>query len=50
MEIDRVPDGQKEWYRKMKRMYALPLSKEEDDRQAAIENALLNGGDMTGVL
>ena len=50
VEIDKIPDGQKEWYRKMKRMYALPLSKEEDDRQAAIENALLNGGDMTGVL
>ena len=50
VELDKVPEGQKEWYRKMKRMYALPLSKEEDDRQAAIENALLNGGDMTGVL
>ena len=50
MEIDKVPDGQKEWYRKMKRMYALPLSKEEDDRQAAIEDALLNGGDLSGVL
>lgn len=50
VEIDKIPEGQKEWYRKMKRMYALPLSKEEDDRQAAIENALLNGGDMTGVL
>ncbi len=49
VEIDKIPEGQKEWYRKMKRMYALPLSK-EDDRQAAIENALLNGGDMTGVL
>lgn len=50
VEIDKIPEGQKEWYRKMKRMYALPLSKEDDDRQAAIENALLNGGDMTGVL
>ena len=50
VEIDKIPEGQKEWYRKMKRMYALPLSNEEDDRQAAIENALLNGGDMTGVL
>ena len=50
VELDKVPEGQKEWYGKMKRMYALPLSKEEDDRQAAIENALLNGGDMTGVL
>ena len=50
VEIDKVPDGQKEWYRKMKRVYALPLSKEEDDRQAAIENALLNGGDLAGIL
>lgn len=47
---DRMPKEQKEWYKKMKRLYALPLSKEEDDRQTAIENALLNGGDLTGVL
>ena len=50
VEIDKVPDGQKEWYRKMKRLYALPLSKEEDDRQAAIEDTLLNGGDLSDVL
>lgn len=50
VELDKVPEGQKEWYGKMKRMYALPLSKEEDDRQAAIENALLNGGDLSGLL
>lgn len=47
---DKMPKEQKDWYKKMKRMYALPLSKEEDDRQNAIVNALLNGGDMTGVL
>lgn len=47
---DKMPKEQKEWYKKMKRLYALPLSKEEDDRQTAIENALLNGGDLTGVL
>ena len=50
VDIDKIPEGQKEWYRKMKRTYALPLSKEEDDRQTAIENALLNGGDLSGVL
>lgn len=47
---DRMPDGQKEFYRKMKRLYALPLSQEEDDRQAALENALVNGGDLTGII
>lgn len=47
---DKMPKEQKEWYKKMKRLYALPLSKEEDNRQTAIENALLNGGDLTGVL
>ena len=50
VEHAKVPEGQKEWYGKMKRMYALPLSKEEDNRQTAIENALLNGGDLSGLL
>ena len=50
VELDKVPEGQKEWYGKMKHMYALPLSKEEDNRQTAIENALLNGGDLSGLL
>ena len=47
---DKMPKEQKDFYKKMKRLYALPLSKAEDDRQAAIENALLNGGDLRGVL
>ena len=47
---DQMPKEQKDFYKRMKRLYALPLSKSEDDRQAAIEKALLNGGDMTGVL
>ncbi len=47
---DKMPKEQKDFYKRMKRLYALPLSKSEDDRQAAIEKALLNGGDMTGVL
>lgn len=45
---DKMAKEQKEFYRKMKRMYALPLSRTEDDRQTAIENALLNGGDLSG--
>lgn len=47
---DKMPKEQKDFYKKMKRLYALPLSKTEGDRQTAIENALLNGGDLTGVL
>lgn len=47
---DKMPKEQKEWYKKMKRLYELPLSKDADDRQNIIEKALLNGGDLTGVL
>ncbi len=47
---DKMPKEQKDFYKKMKRLYALPLSKSEDDRQASIENALLNGGDLSGLL
>ena len=47
---DKLPKEQKDFYKKMKRLYALPLSKTEDDRQAAIENALLNGGDLSGLV
>lgn len=47
---DKMTNDQKEFYRKMKRLYALPLSKDEDTRQTAIEDALLNGGDLSGIL
>lgn len=47
---DSMSKDQKDFYKKMKRLYALPLSKAEDDRQAAIENALLNGGDLSDIL
>ncbi len=47
---DKMPKEQKDFYKKMKRLYALPLSKAEDDRQNAIENALLDGGNLSGVL
>lgn len=47
---DKMSKEQKDFYKKMKRLYALPLSKTEDDRQVAIEQALLNGGDLSGLL
>lgn len=47
---DKMSNEQKEFYRKMKRMYDLPLPKAESDRKAALENALLSGGDVSGVL
>lgn len=47
---DKMPTEQKDFYRRMKRLYALPLSKEEDDRQTALQNELLNGGNVEGIL
>lgn len=47
---DDMPKEQKSFYRKMKRLHALPVSKDEDEKQNAIEAALLNGGDLTGLL
>lgn len=47
---DKMSKDQKEFYKKMKRLYALPLSQEEDRRQTAIENALLTNGDLSDVL
>lgn len=41
---------QQSFYRKMKRLHALPVAKNEDEKMNAIEQALLNGGDLTGVL
>lgn len=41
---------QKEFYRKMKEVYALPVSESEQEKQDAITQALLNGGDLTGLV
>lgn len=41
---------QKAFYRKMQKIHALPVSKDEEEKQNAIEEALLNGGDLTGLL
>ena len=49
-DLADVPDGQKDFYRKMKRRYALPLPRSEQEKNDAITAALMNGGDLTGVL
>ncbi len=47
---DDMPEGQRDFYRRMKELYALPLPRDEEEKQAAIEEALLNGGDLSGIL
>lgn len=51
MEIpESMGKEQKEFYRRMKALYRLPSSKGEEEKLAVIENALLSGGDLTGLL
>lgn len=45
-----MPPGQKAFYRKMKLIHDLPRPKDEEEKQQAIEDALMNGGDLTGIL
>lgn len=45
-----MPKKEKERIRKLKRIYALPLSENEQKRQNEIENALMNGGDISRFL
>lgn len=41
---------QQQFYRKMQRQFALPLPKSEQEKLNAIEQALLNGGNLSGLL
>lgn len=41
---------QQKFYQRMKRMYELPKSMSEVEKTTAIEDALMNGGDLTGLL
>lgn len=45
-----LPKEQKDFYKKMKKLYALPVSEDEMEKTRAIEEALMNGGDLTGLL
>lgn len=46
----KMPKEQKVFYRKMKRIHALPIPKDEKEKQDAITGALMNGGDLSGLL
>jgi hypothetical protein len=47
-----MSDGEKKYYRKMKRVYALPKKISETERQFhdEIEAALINGGDISAIM
>lgn len=47
---DNMPKEQKAFYRKMKRIYALPSMDDEDKRTNAIAEALMGSGDLSGNL
>ena len=47
---DDMPKEQKSFYRKMKRIYALPSMDDENERTNAIADALMSDGDLTGLL
>lgn len=42
--------NQKEFYRKMKKLYRIPLAKDEQEKIDRIEEALMKGGSLEGLL
>lgn len=51
MDVNKIKDNeQKEFYRKMKKVYGIPLPKNEQEKLNAIEEALMNGGDLSKIL
>lgn len=46
----KMSDNQKEFYRRMKEIHALPLPTGEAEKLSAIEEALLHGGDLSAFL
>ncbi len=53
MDLNFIKDkSQKDFYKKMQYLYKLPtiINKGEIEKQKAIEDALLNGGDLKGIL
>ncbi|MCI8420451.1 MAG: hypothetical protein HFF79_08130 [Oscillospiraceae bacterium] len=45
-----MPKEQQDFYRKMKKMYALPIPKDEEDKQNELEKILMSNGDLSGFL
>ena len=51
MDLSKIKDKtQREFYSKMKKQYALPIPQSEKEQLSKIEQALLNGGDLTGLI
>lgn len=46
----KMSKEQKSFYRRAKEMYALPVSKSEEEKIDAIKEVLMNGGDLSGLL
>lgn len=49
-DIRKLKGEQKNFYRDMQRLYALPKPRDETEKLDEINDALLNGGDISGVL
>lgn len=50
IDINSVPKSQRSFYRKMKKIYALPLSNDEIEKNNLIEQALLEGKSINNLL
>lgn len=51
IDLSKIKDKeQKAYYKKMKNLYEIPISKDEDRKLREIEEAILNGGDLSKVL
>ena len=46
----KMSNEQKEFYRRMKELYELPISETEQEKEDAITQILLYGGDLTGLI
>lgn len=50
VELDKVPKEKRAFYKRMKMLYALPLSQNEEQRQNALEDALMNKRPLEGLV
>ncbi|WP_304508916.1 bacteriophage Gp15 family protein [Anaerotignum sp.] len=50
VDINSVGKEQMDFYKKMKEQYAIPISKTEQEKQEALEQALMGDGKLKGIL
>lgn len=51
MDLSKIKDKEQQaYYKKMKKIYEIPKSKDEKEKLSKIEEILLNGGDVGKVL